>query len=210
MSLPATPSSIPARSRPARNAPMLFGKPLPPQQTGPPAPPPATGSATASSRASAKPPAKSNSRNCSSVSPLVFVQKTPQFMQLFLGRSPALQRMDHQFARRALKYSLQHVANQLALSFRRWLACLINVRPLLFVSAHRALGGHDLQQLEHGGVAEVLLFPQRFVHIANRGRPALPQHAQNLQLRSGWLLQRLFRHARSLIRRFSYCQRKSS
>src|SRR5438309_6876475 len=174
MSLPAIPSSIPARSPPARNAPMRFGKPLPPRRTAPPAPPLATGSATASTRASAGSPAKSNSRSGSSVSPLVLVQKTPQLMQLFLGRSPALQRVDHQFACRALKHPLQHVANELALGFRRRLACLINVRPLFFVSAYRALGGHDLQQFQDSRVAEILLFLQRLVDFADRGRPALP------------------------------------
>src|SRR5437879_5801484 len=125
---------------------MRFGKPLPAPQTAPPALLLATGSAATSTRACAKSPAKSNSRRCSSVSPLVLVQKTPQLMQLFLGRSPALQRVDHQFACRALEHPLQHVAHELALGLRRWLACFINVGPLLFVSAHAALGGHDLQQ----------------------------------------------------------------
>src|SRR5258708_6676567 len=99
----------------------------------------------ASSPASAKPPAKSTSLPCSSGSPLVLVQKTAQLTQLFLGRSPALQRVDHQFACRAFKHSLQHVPDELTLRLCCRLACLINVRPLLFVSAHRALGGHALQ-----------------------------------------------------------------
>src|SRR5207245_609584 len=193
-----------------RNVSMRFGKPPPPRRTGPPAPPLATGSATASTRASARSPTKSNSRSGSSVSPLVLVQKTPQLMQLFLGRPPALQRVDHQFACRTLKHALQDVANELALGLRRWLACLINVGTLLFVSAHGTLGSHNLQQLQHRGVPEVLLLAQLFMDFADRGRPALPQHSQDFQLRRSWLLQLFVRHARSIIRRFSYCQRKSS
>src|SRR6266699_3691947 len=189
---------------------MRFGKPLPPPQTAPPALLLAKGSAATSSRASAKPPAKSNSRSCSSVSPLVLVQKPAQLIQLFLGRSPALQRVDHQFACRTLKHPLQDISHQLPLGFRRRLACLINVRPLLFVSAHRALGRHYLEQLKDGGVPEVLLFPQRLVDLADRGRPALPKHSQDFQLRCCWLLRLFACHDRILIRRLSYCQRKSS
>src|SRR6266481_7810370 len=125
---------------------MRFGKPLPLPRTAPPARPLATGSATGSSPASARSPVKSNSRNCSSVSPLVLVQKAPQLMQLFLGRSPALQRVDHQLACRAFEHPLQDVADELPLCFRRWLACFVNVGPLLFVSADAALRGHNLQE----------------------------------------------------------------
>src|SRR5260370_21022651 len=168
----AIPASIRACLPPARNAPWRFGKPLPPRQIAPPTPRLARGSAITSSRAFAKPPVKSNPLSCSSASPLVFVQQTAQLIQLFLGRSPGLQRMAHQFPCRTLKHSLQHVPNELPLRFCRRLACFINVRPLLFVSSHRALSGHNLQQLQPPGVAQVLLFTQRFVHLANRGRPA--------------------------------------
>src|SRR5207245_2888154 len=87
-----------------------------------------------SSPAFAKPLAIARSLYCSSASPLVLVQKTAQLIQLFFGRSPAFQRMDHQFACRALEHALQDVTDELPLGFRRRLACLINVRPLLFVS----------------------------------------------------------------------------
>src|SRR6266404_5699025 len=163
-----------ARQPPARNAPRRSGKPQPPRQTVPPALLLARGNATKSSRASAKLQAIASSLCCSSASPLVLVEKTAQFIQLFLGRSPALQRMDHQFACRPLEYPLQDVADELPFSLRRRLACLINVRPLLFVSAHGALRSHDLKQLQDSGIAEVLLFLQCFVHLADRRRPALP------------------------------------
>src|SRR5205814_2834694 len=92
-----------ARPPPAHNASARFGKPRSSRQTEPPAPPLARGNATRSSRASAEVPAKSNSRSCSSASPLVLVQKTAQLIQLFLGRSPALQRMDRSEERRVGK-----------------------------------------------------------------------------------------------------------
>src|SRR5437660_3348781 len=174
------PSSKRARSPPARSAPARFGKPRLPRQTEPPVPRLAIGNATASSQASAKPPTKSNSRSCPSASPLVLVQKTAQLIQLFLGRPPALQRMDHQLACGALEHPLQHIADELPLCFRRRLACFVNVGPLLFVSAHRALGGHNLQKFEDRGVAERLLFAQLFVDFPDRGRPARPEDAKDL------------------------------
>src|SRR6267143_2039501 len=173
------PSSRRAHPPPARNVPARFGILRTPRQTRPPAPPLAIGSATTSNRASAKPPAKSNSRNWSSASPFVLVQKTAQLIQLFLGRSPALQRMDHQLACRALEHPLQDVPHELPLCFRRRLACFINMGPLLFVSADGALGGHNLQKFQNCGVAEVLLFTQRFVDLSDRGRPALPEYSQD-------------------------------
>src|ERR1700682_2579224 len=173
------PSSKPARPPPARNAPSRFGKPRTPRQTEPPSPRLAIRSATTSSPASAEAPAKSNSRSCSSASPLVLVQKTAQLIQLFLGRPSALQRMDHQLACRALEHPLQHVPHELPLCFCRRLACFVNVGPLLFVSADSSLDGHNLQKFQNCGVAEVLLFTQRFVDLSDRGRPALPEYSQD-------------------------------
>src|SRR6267378_1103428 len=162
-------SSVRARPPPARNAPSRFGKPRPPRQTEPQAPRLAIGNATRSSRASAEAPAKSNSRSCSSASPLVLVQKTAQLIQ----------RMDHQLACRALEHPLQDVPHELPLCFRRRLACFINMGPLLFVSSDSSLDGHNLQKFQNCGVAEVLLFTQRFVDLSDRGRPALPEYSQD-------------------------------
>src|SRR5213082_3607397 len=100
-----------------------------------------------SSRASAEPLAKSNSGGWSSASPLVLVQKTAQLMQLFLGRPPTFQRMKHQFARRPFEHPLQDVPSELPLCFRRRLACLVNVGPLLFVSAHATFGDRKSTRL---------------------------------------------------------------
>src|SRR5438552_9275046 len=136
MSRLATPPSRRARLPPTRTAPKRFGKPRTPRQTERPAPPLATRSAARSSRASLASPAKSSSRSGSSRSPLILVQKTPQLLQLLLGRSPALQRVDHQFACRPLEHCLQDVADELPLRLRRRLACLVDVGALVFVSAN--------------------------------------------------------------------------
>src|SRR6267143_2267817 len=174
------PSSKRARPPPARNAPARFGIPRTPRQTEPPSPRLAIGSATRSIRASAEAPARSNSRSCSSASPLVLVQKAAQLIQLFLGRPPSRERMNHQLACRALEHPLQHVPHELPLCFRRRLACFVNVGPLLFVSADGALGGHNLQKFEDRGVAERLLFAQLFVDFPDRGRPTRPEDAKDL------------------------------
>src|SRR5882762_7642372 len=173
------PSSKRARPPPARNAPARFGIPRPPRQTEPPAPRLAIGSATRSIRASAEAPAKSNSRSWSSASPLVLVQKAAQLIQLFLGRPPSRERMNHQLACRALEHPLQDVPHELPLRFHRRLACFVNVGPLLFVSADSSLGGHNLQEFQNCGVAEVLLFAELFVDFPDRGRPALPEYSQD-------------------------------
>src|SRR5258707_15577168 len=125
---------------------MRYGKPLPPPQIERRALRLARGNAAMSSRAFAKPPAIARSLYCSSASPLVLIQKAAQLIQLFFGRSPALQRLAHQFACRPLENPLQDVAHELPFSPRRRLACLITVRPLLFVSAHPALRSHALNQ----------------------------------------------------------------
>src|SRR5207302_6319539 len=204
------PSSKRARSAPARSETARFGKPRLPRQTEPPVPRLAIGNATASSQASAKPPTKSNSRSCPSASPLVLVQKTAQLIQLFLGRPPALQRMDQQLACRALKHPLEDVPDELPLCFRRRLACLVNVGPLLLVSADSALGGHDLQKFENCGIAERLLFSKFLVDLPDRGRPARPKDAKNLKFGNRGLLEGFLIHAQRVLRRVSYCQRKSS
>src|SRR6266480_388965 len=163
-----------------------------------------------SSRASAEPLAKSNSRGWSSASPLVLVQKTAQLIQLFLGRPPTFQRMKHQFARRPFEHPLQDVPNELPLCFRRRLACLVNVGPLLFVSADGTFGGHNLQKLENRGVAKGLPFPELLVHLPDRGRSARPKDAKDFKIGSRGLLERFLLHGQRLLRRVSYCQRKSS
>src|SRR2546430_14339570 len=51
-------------------------------------------------------------------------------------------------------------------------------------------------EFQDRGVTEGFLFAQSFVDLADRGGPARPQHAKNLQFRSSGLLQRFLKHAR--------------
>src|SRR5260370_805898 len=85
---------------------------------------PPTGITTALTRSAAPPPVKSHSPSCSPASPPVLVQTAAPFLQLFLGLSPALQRVDHPFACRPFTPSLQHLPPDLPLRLRRRLACL--------------------------------------------------------------------------------------
>src|SRR5207249_3078725 len=61
---------------------------------------------------------------------------------------------------------------------------LKDVGALPVVTDHEALGRHDLERLEDGGVAGIAVDIDRLVHLADRARPAIPEHAQNGQLGS--------------------------
>src|SRR6266702_1548533 len=178
---PATPSSGPACPLPPRTALTRCGTVPSRRQTLPPAPRLATRNAAGSSRASAGVPVKSNSPGLSSHPPLVLIQKTAQFLQFLLRRSPALQRVNHQLACRALEHTLQDVTHQLPLRFRCRLACLVDVGALIFVSAHQPLCGHNLQKFENGGIPGRRFLARCFVDLARRGRSARPKNAKNLE-----------------------------
>ena len=99
--------------------------------------------------------------------------------------------MHHELTRRTFEDPLQHVPGKLLLGLLGGKACFIAVRPLCFVSAHRALCGHDLQKLEHSGVAEIFFLAERFVNFSDRLRSAAPEDAQDFKLRSGRFVGRL-------------------
>src|SRR5207249_4902437 len=61
---------------------------------------------------------------------------------------------------------------------------LKDVGALPVVTDHEALGRHDLERLEDGGVAGIAVDIDRLVHLADRARAAIPEHAQNGQLGS--------------------------
>ncbi len=85
--------------------------------------------------------------------------------------------MKHQFARRPFEHPLQDVPNELPLCFRRRLACLVNVGPLLFVSADGTFGGHNLQKLENRGVAKCFMdrdYYEEFRIVNENLRTGLP------------------------------------
>ena len=124
--------------------------------------------------------------------PFVFVEKTAK---------KAGESMQHQFAGGAVKNALNHVHSKLALGFFSGLACFIDVGALAFIAADNALGGHDLKELENGGVAKGLLFAEGFVDFADSGRAAGPEDLQDFEFGGGGFL--LLCHAGHHIRRFS-------
>ncbi len=100
------------------------------------------------------------------------------------GLTPG-QRVHHQLARRSLEYPLQHVPGELALGLLGGQACFIDVRPLGFVSPHRAFCRHNLQQLQDRGVSQGFLLAQGLMHFTHGRGAAGPQNAENFELRSG-------------------------
>src|SRR6185295_18452772 len=71
----------------------------------------------------------------------------------------------------------------------------VDMGALILVAADQALGSHDLHQFQNRRVAESLFFLQRFVDIANRGRPAIPENLKDLELSGSGLLWRGVFHA---------------
>src|SRR5688572_28435197 len=118
--------------------------------------------------------------------------------------------MHHELARRAAENLTQHVTGELTLHFGGGVMRLIDVGALLLVSAHQPCRGHDLEQLQHAGVADRLLLAERLVHLPYRTRALRPQDAQELELRGRGFLQSSFLHGKSLVRSSSYCQRRPS
>src|SRR5215472_9412014 len=153
---------------------------------------------------------KFRARSSSSASPFVLVEQAPQLFEFLPGRAAPFQGMHQQFAGGTFKNALQDVTHQLTFGFRCWLACFIDVRALAFVSADVALGGHNLEEFQDCGVAKSLLLAEFFVDLADSGWSAGPKDPKDFKFGSGGLLRRISEHGRSLLRRFSYCQRKSS
>ena len=114
-----------------------------------------------------------------------------------------LKGVKHELAGRALENALEDVAGELALGFFRGLACFINVGALVFVSAHGAFCGHDLQKLQDGGVAQVFFLMKRVVDFADGGRAACPEDLEDFEFGCCGLLKRFVFHGRRLLRRNS-------
>src|ERR1700680_3891864 len=134
---------------------------------------------------------RTNSSKRSSPAPFICIQQTAQLADLLRRRLAASERVHHQLTRRTLENPLQHVPGKLLLGLLSRQACFIDVGPLRFVSAHRALCGHNLQKLQHCRVAEVFFLAEIVVHFADRRRSAVPENAENFEFRSGRFVRRL-------------------
>lgn len=118
--------------------------------------------------------------------------------------------VDHQIPRRAFEHALQQIAGYLALGFVGGLAGFVNVGALRFIAPDEAFLGHDLQEFQNAGVADRLLCAESFVDLANRRRPACPQHPQDFKLGGCRFVNRWVAHGWTILRSSSYCQRNPS
>jgi 23S rRNA pseudouridine2605 synthase len=125
----------------------------------------------------------------------VFVEQVAKLFNLLPRAALRGQRVQHQFSRGTVENALQHVGGKLALGLFLRLLRFIDMRALIFVAADETFHGHDLHELEYCRVAESLFRLQRFLDFANRGRSALPENLQDLQLGGGGLLRRGVFHA---------------
>jgi 23S rRNA pseudouridine2605 synthase len=126
----------------------------------------------------------------------VFVEQTAKLFNLLPGAALGSQGMQHQVARGAVKYALEHVCGELALSLFGGLLRFIDVSALVFVTADKPLAGHDLHEFQDGRVAESLFFLKCIMHVADCRRPAFPKYLQDLQLGCGRFLWRGVFHER--------------
>src|ERR1017187_4737717 len=177
-------------------------------------------------RRSARPPIESESASSRALSPtacgpgqparssvplLVFLDQSADLRQFLRRRLARRESAQDQALRRAAERALKQVARQLALRPFAWPVGFVNVGALAFVAPHQALLGHDLQQLENGGVLRGLAARHGFMHVAHRGGAACPKDGQDFQLAIGGSrrIGDLRRHStKKLLRRASFVKEK--
>src|ERR1039457_3524510 len=89
--------------------------------------------------------------------------------------------MHHELAGGTFKHALQYISGKLAFGLLGGDTCFIDVRPLGFVSANRAFGRHNLQKLEHAGVAHGPGCLQSVMHLANGGGSLGPENPKDFE-----------------------------
>ena len=82
--------------------------------------------------------------------------------------------------------------------------CLEDVLLLAIVAAHESFRTEILQEFQRRGVAYIRAPVQRVMHVAYRGRPAVPEHAQCSQLSVSWWHRRS--HSRIMYDERRRCQ----
>jgi len=121
------------------------------------------------------------------VFPFVVVEKPAKFGDFLFGAAMAGEGMQHKLAGGAFKDAFERIGGKLAFRLLGGKAGRINVGALLHIAADEAFDGHNLHEFEDGGVAEVLSFGKRGVHIAYGGRAAVPEDVENIEFGSGGL-----------------------
>jgi hypothetical protein len=90
--------------------------------------------------------------------------------------------------------------------------CAVHVRAVGFIAHDEALGGHDLEELEDGGVAGWPFFIESFVNVPHGGRFLLPEDLEEREFgfRGAGDGRTVFHDVTTLYEVLRKCQRKSS
>jgi hypothetical protein len=108
------------------------------------------------------------------------IEQTADLVQFRGSRLSPCQRVQDQFGSRPSKSPLDQIVNQLLLRLRPGDCGSIEVGTAADIPPHEPFFGHDLKQLQHGGVGHRTAFVNElFVHVSHRTRLALPQHPKD-------------------------------
>lgn len=91
--------------------------------------------------------------------------------------------MQNKFGSSPLKGSIQKIVDHLLLSFWPRGCCAIQMSTTATVPQHELFFGHDLHQLQDGGVGKrSTIANDRIVNFPHRAGLLFPKHFQNLKL----------------------------
>src|SRR5579872_2100897 len=110
------------------------------------------------------------------------IEDVSDLAELVGRRALGGERLHDELPRRAAECAIEQVADELALRLVFAERRPIDVRPFALVAFDQALLGHDLQQLQRGGVGAVPAARELLVNLTNRARPAFPENPQDGEL----------------------------
>src|SRR5262245_21958979 len=146
---------------------------------------PARGSEAATSPGLGSPRVSAKIRT-SLITSLVFFDNPADLRQLLCRRAFCRKRLYDQPAHGAFEDSIQYVRDDLSLRLLLRNARFIHVGVRRVVSADQSFLNHDLHELQHCRVTRFLRLVEHVLDLPHRARPAIPQDAQNRQLRVRW------------------------
>jgi hypothetical protein len=121
------------------------------------------------------------------------------------------ERLHHELGSRAAEGMVHKVTHHLPLSLLSGHPCLIDVSAGGFIPFDEALGGHNLHELQNGGVAKLAAAFESGVDVANGAGTQVPKNAEDFEFGVCGTRKIGAGHLKSrILRRCSYCQRISS
>src|SRR5687767_1595918 len=151
----------------------------PPARSGTPrrrAARPARESGSASTPAPRSTGAASDRRSSSLPFLPIVIEQLADFLQLDRRGAVGVQRLQNESGRRSAESAIDEVFEELPLCLLLAGERSIHMRASRLVTFDQALVGHDLHQLERGGVAGVAGAGLCFVYLAHGRRSAFPQN----------------------------------